>query len=440
MNIKRFFERAKERGIDQSQISVSKSSSTSVSLFHHEIDSFGVETSQSVLACGIYNGKMGACRTERFDKDTFDFLIDGIIDSASTTERPNEVSIFEGSKKYKRGSTWNKELSTIPLSKKIDDIRTIENRLFESKVGITEVESVYYSEVDFESEFYNSFGLKLKSKSNYYAISAGVVGQDEGKPRTAFSVAFGSDYSAFKMDEFIKDIEDKLIGKFGGTQIKSGKYKTVLKNSVFASLLNYFLSNLSSEEVQKHSSFLIGKLGQQVASKKVTIEERPLDKNIFFSYFDGEGVAKKNKLLIDKGVLKTYLYNRETAAKEGVETTGNARLAGNKMVVENDQVRVKASKKEFKDLIKGIKKGVFITDIQGLGTGMNAQSGDFSCQAQGFSIVDGKIDKPLTLITLSGNLLQMLGDVQGFDNQLELSLSGVACANVLIKKMSIGGE
>ena len=86
MKFDKFFALAKEAGISESQIQISKSSSLTIKLFHHEIDNYQVNSSQSVVACGIYNGKFGSARTEKLDKDTFRFLIDEIKKSASFIE------------------------------------------------------------------------------------------------------------------------------------------------------------------------------------------------------------------------------------------------------------------------------------------------------------------------------------------------------------------
>jgi PmbA protein len=238
----------------------------------------------------------------------------------------------------------------------------------------------------------------------------------------------------------VKSVGDKVLAKFGGAPCTSGKYPTVLRNDVFANLVNYFISSASSDEVQRQSSFLIGKLGQQIASKKVTILEKPLQRNVFFSYFDDEGVATMDKEIVNHGVLKTYLYNRETAKKDGVASTGNGQWEGDKIGIGYGNIVVKGSNKSFEEMIAPIKEGVFITEIEGLGTGMNAQSGNFSCQAQGFMIKDGKLDAPLNLITLSGNLLEMLQDVKALDNNERLLMSSFTCPDVYIKKMAIGGK
>jgi PmbA protein len=175
---------------------------------------------------------------------------------------------------------------------------------------------------------------------------------------------------------------------------------------MFSQIWSTTFSSTSSDEVQRQSSFLIGKLNTKIASSKVNIAEKPLTKNVFFSYFDDEGVATMNKDIVKGGVLKTYLYNRETAKKDGVASTGNGQWEGDKIGIGYGNIFVKGSKNPFEEMIAPIKEGVFITEIAGLGTGMNAQSGDFSCQAQGFMIRDGKLAEPLNLITLSGNLLQ----------------------------------
>ena len=197
---------------------------------------------------------------------------------------------------------------------------------------------------------------------------------------------------------------------------------------------------MSSEEVQKKSSMLEGKLNKRVASRIVTLQEKPLQKNCFFTYFDAEGVARKNKDLISRGTLKTYLYNRETALKDGIQTTANATFENGKIGIGVTQLVLKKKKKTFDEMIVLIEKGVFISDVQGLGTGMNTESGDFSCQAEGYLIENGKLTKPLSLITLSGNLFRMMKDIVDLDDKDELLTNRVNTPDVYIKSLSIGGK
>ena len=440
MNFKKFFELAASRGINEAQIFVSKSESTSITLFHHEIDAYKINNSQSVVALGIYNGKLGSGMTEKLGDGTFEFLVNQIILTATYSEKPNEIGIFKGSEKYKKKCFFNKELALVPIEKKIADLRALENAIYAYDPRITDADHVTYSERASSMDLYNSYGLKLSRKSNYYYFVAGAIARDGDETKTFYDIHFDSDYSTFKVDELCKKVCDKALAKFGGKPCKAGKYPTVLHKSVVGSLLGYFVSSCIADEVQRHSSFLEGKLHTKIASSKLTIEERPLEKGLFYSYFDDEGVACKNKFVLKRGVLENYFYNRETAHKDGVESTGNGSWGGSKFSTSPGPLFVKPGKVDFNTMIAPIKKGVYITEIAGLGTGMNPSSGDFSCQAEGYMIEDGKVTTPLNLITLSGNLFKMIKEIKALDNDAKLDESGMSVPNFYIKSMSIGGE
>ena len=440
MKLEKFFALAAEKGIAETQIQIKKSSSLSFKIFHHEIDNYSVNDSQSITSCGIVDGKFGSAKTEKLDKDSFAYLVNGIIDSAKTSEKEGQASLFKGSEKYHKKNVYGKTLPLVPVEQKITLAKQIESDIFAYDKRIVEVEEVAYEESESESEFYNSFGLKLKQKANYFVVYAGAVAKVGEETKTAFGIKIGNDLATFDEKSFVKEIGDKVLAKFGGAPCDAGKYPTVIANDVFADIVGYFIESASADEVQRQSSFLIGKLNQQVASSKVTILERPLSKNVFFSYFDDEGVATYDKPIVEKGILKTYLYNQETAKKDGVVSTGNGQWHGGKIGIGFSNIVIKGSKKTFDQLIESVKFGVYITEIAGLETGMNEQSGDFSCQAQGFTIRNGKLAEPLNLITLSGNLIEMLGDVKGFDDKKELLVNSFICPDVLIKKMSIGGK
>ena len=439
MNFNQFFALAKEKGISESQIQVSKSKALSISLFRREIEDFRVNESQNVIAAGVVNGKFGSSLTEKLGKDTFDFLTNRILLTARLNEKKEEADIFKGSEKYHKKNVYNPALAAVPTEEKLALIQKIESKLYDADPRVAEVE-VEYSEHESSSEFYNSFGLKLKQKSNYFYVVASVVMRDGEATKNNWKVVLDKDLSALNVDEFVAEVVDGAAKKFGADSIASKKYPTVLDRDVMASLVNYFLSSAIADEVQRHTSMLEGKLDQKIASSKLTIEEKPLEKNVFFSYFDGEGVATRNKVVVKNGVLKTYFYNRETAKKDGVESTGNGTWGGGKVGTGYGNVFVKPGKQSFDELIADIKDGVYITDVAGLGTGMNATSGDFSCQAEGFHIVDGKVAEPLTLITLSGNLLKMLKDLKGFANDAKMTLGSISIASAYIKSMNIGGK
>lgn len=437
----KYFELAKDKGLEALELYVSKKFSLSFSLFHSEVDSYSLEDAQSLSARGIYKGKIGYATTEKLDKTAPDFVVNQVVDNAKAVDKDDPAIIFPGSPKYHRANVYNNEIRSLAVDKKLANLYEIEKKLKQADPRISEVESVSYSESDEEVELLNSYGLKLKTKSNYFYYYASVMVRDGEATRTAYKIHLSKDLSDFVIDDFVKAIVDEALGKIGATSIPSKKYPVVLSPKVAASLLEAYLSGASAEEVQKKSSLLSGKLHQLVASKKLTVSEMPLTKNAFFRYFDDEGVATYNKPIINKGMLETYFYNLLTAHKDGVKTTGNGyRSGGGKIGTHYVNVVVRPGRKSLDELVGKVKEGVMIKEVQGLHSGLNSQSGNFSLQASGFLIEDGKISRPVNLITVAGNLKDLFLDVSEVANDSELQLSSFSSPSVLIKKLAISGQ
>ena len=435
-----YFALAKQKGIDVLELYFSRGKSTSFKLYNSQIEGYKIAEDISLYARGIVNGKIGYASTEKINKDTPAFLIQEILTNAGTVTKEELAIIFKGSEKYKRRNVFNPDIAKLPLEEKKKQLFALEKKLLSFDKRVTQVNACTYNERESEAMLINSYGLQLKRKSNYYYYYAGVLAEANGERKSSGEVHLSTDPNDFKLDEFAQKIVDRAVEKFGGTQCASKKYKVVLDKEVVADLLGAYLENASSEEVQKKTSLMIGKLNQPVASKKVTILEMPLAKNQYFTYFDDEGVATYNKTVIKKGVLQTYFYNLTTAQKDGVQTTGNGYRGGGKVGVGFNNIVLKAGKKTLTQLFEQVGNGVLITELMGVHAGLNPQSGDFSLQANGFMIENGKKSTPLTLITVAGNLVDVFMNVKEVANDNELLLSSYNVPSVFIKSLAVSGK
>lgn len=439
MNSNKFFESAKDAGITASEVSSSKSTSFSFSLFKGELVSYSVDSSTRISARGIYNNKIGFGSTESDDKSTTPFLLDAIKETATLNESEDEPIIYKGADKYQKKNIYSAKLNEWSVEDKLALCHKIEDKLKAADPRITDVE-VEFQNNDLERTFTNSYGLKLKDKSNYFLVYASIVIKDGEQIKTNGKIFFNSDQDSIDVDTFCNEIVQKGLEKLNAESIKVGKYKAVIDKECVSSLLSALLSHVSSEEVQKHSSKLEGKLNEKVLSEKLTVFEKPHLKNIFFSYFDDEGVPTQDKVIFDKGVLKTYFYNLVTAKKDGVQSTGNASRSGSKMSISYSNIVVKPGKLSKEGLFNKIKNGIYVTEINGLHAGLNPTSGDFSLQAEGFHIVDGKKDKPITLFTLSGNLFDLFNNIIAVGNDSELLLSSFTVPSIAFKNLKVSAE
>ena len=158
--------------------------------------------------------------------------------------------------------------------------------------------------------------------------------------------------------------------------------------------------------------------------------------------FDGEGVATYAKSVIENGTLTTLLHNLKTAKKQGCETTANASRPGyaSPVGVSAHSMHIVPSETTPEELLALAGDGVLITDVQGLHSGANQISGDFSLGARGFLIEGGKVTRPVSQITVAGNFFELMKNVTAVASNLEFTFSSVASPDLLIGKLSVAGK
>ncbi len=440
MKYDKFFELAKQAGLQDAELYVGETYSLSFSLFHSEVDNYSSNKSMVILARGILNGKFGTATCDSWSAQKAKYLVDEIVANAKVIENDDPAFIFEGSKKYKKVNTFNRELEKISVDEKMKKLFDFENLIKNGDPRIIEVAAVGYEEEASSTTIMNSKGLKLAQKSNYFVYYGEAVARENEQTKSGFDLYLGNNLAEFKPEETAKEVVRKTVSQLGGEACESNVYKAVLSPSVVKDFLNFYVGNADAEEVQKRSSLFIGKLGQKIASKKITVDDKPLQRNVFSRWFDDEGVATYNKAIIKNGVLQTYIYNLTTAAKDGVETTGNASRGGSKMGTSTFFLALKPGKKSQEELFSDVGDGVYITSVTGLHAGLNPQSGNFSLQSSGFLIKNGKLDKPLDVITVSGNLIDIFKDVIEVGSDVKVFPSATSCSSLLIKKIVVSGK
>ena len=436
----KFFALAKEAGLEQVELFISESHDLNISLFHGEVNEYKDNNGYSIVARGILNGKCGSASADVWNAEKAKWLVNEIVANAKVIENDDPVFIYEGSPKYHKVNTYNKALDEVTIEQKMEKLYAVEKALKEIDPRIIEVAGVEYSQTNGKYTLMNSNGLNLVQKSNLFYFVGQCVAKEGEQTKSGYDFFLGNKFEEFDPKAFAKKIVNETVAQLGGKACASKVYKAVLHPDVVSSLMRAYIGHADAEEVQKNSSLFIDKIGQKIASNKVTIEDKPQQKNVFARWFDDEGVATYNKAIVKNGVLQTYLYNLTTAAKAGVESTGNGYGGGSKRGISSTFLSLKPGKKSREELFEKVGDGVFITEVSGLHAGLNPQSGNFSLQSTGFLIENGKKGRPLDLITVSGNLLDIFKDVIEVGNDVTVSPFGVSSESVLIKKIAVSGE
>lgn len=433
---------AKEQGIEEFELYISRNASPiKFETFRGELTSFTSSDVTTISARGIVDGKMGYAFSEVLDDSTAEFLAKQVKANAGIVNGEEKPFIFGGSKSYEKVNTYNENLEKVSVEDKIALLYKLEADVKSSDSRITEVET-YYGETIEEVIIVNSNGLNLNNKINYFVMYVSVVAKDGDEVKSGFKFEFGNDYSKIDSEKFVKDCVEKTVSQFGGDSCLSQQCPCVFDQQVTANLLAMYLESVKAENVQKHSSVFEGKLNTAVANEKVTVIENPLLDNCLCRTFDDEGVATFKKTFVEKGILKSFAYNLTTADKDKVMSTGNGYKQGavGRVTTQFCNVVLESGDLTQDQLFNRAENGVYITSVAGLHSGMNPISGNFSLQASGYMIENGKKGRPVTLITIAGNLFEMFNDVIEVGNDSMFGPSGYTCPSILIKNIAVSGK
>jgi PmbA protein len=231
----------------------------------------------------------------------------------------------------------------------------------------------------------------------------------------------------------------RTLRRLGARKVASTQAPIVLDPMVAGSILDNIFDAANGTAIYRQSSFLAGKLGEKIGGANVTvIDDGTMPGGFGTTPFDGEGIPTRRTLVIENGVLKSYLLNTYTARKLGLKTTGNASrgLAGNPGIGSGNFF-LQPGQKTPRQIIGEIKNGFYVTEF--LGFGVNLVTGDFSRGASGLWIENGELAFPVEEVTVAGNLKDMLNNISEIGNDLEFRGS-TACPTLRIDGMMIAGE
>ena len=277
----------------------------------------------------------------------------------------------------------------------------------------------------------NSHGFVGGYPESDHSISCSVVASENGSMETDYEYAVARDASDLPAPAAIgAEAGRRTVARLGGTKLETRTAPVLFPARIARGLIGHLLGAISGGALYRKSSFLVDALGEQVFASRVTIDEEPhLPKALGSAPFDDEGVATVARRLVDSGVLRGYLLGSYYARKLGMESTGNAGGAHNLVV--------QSTGESFDDLLRSMDRGLVITDL--MGSGVNPVTGDYSRGASGFWVENGKVQHPVTEISIAGNLKDMYRGILGIGTDVDRRGS-VLTGSILVDRMTIAGS
>ncbi len=430
-----------EGRVDDIEVVMSTDQTFSTRVHKQKTESFDYSNSKGIGLRIKKDGKIGYSYTENFDDDVIKGMIDEAIANSKILSSDDEEYIEKFDHEDKDLKIYNPDLNSIPIEKKIELLKALEDKIYKMDKRVINVPYCGYSDGSSSFRIFNSKGMDKTFSSNSVVMYAGALAEENGEKRSAMDFIITRDFADVNPDKIAEKSVSKTIDLLNSKPLEKGQYPVVFNNSAASSLLGTFIGTFSSREVQEGRSLLKGKMNTKIAGDNVTLIDDGLYVNgISSKPFDGEGYPSQTTVLMENGVLNNFLYNTITARKDGVKSTGNAsRYYKGEIGVGTTNIILKPGTDNREALLGSANKVIEIVSLQGLHSGANPISGDFSLSAEGFLYENGVKQHSLKSFIVSGNFFDVMKNIDGFADDFEFSMSSIGTASILVNGLAVSG-
>jgi PmbA protein len=404
-----------------------------------------IETVQEAATHGVgfrvfVKGKMAFSSCNDFESKSLDNAVESAIRFAANTT-PDENNVLPDDKSVIQvEGLYDPQISQVPMEKKIDLAKKVE-KLAMKDSRITKSSGASFSEGEAEIFLANSNGLLKSFKESGCGFGVSVVAEKGEQKSTGGESCSRRFFADLKPPEEIAEKAAKDAYEMLDPQmVKTQKAAVIFDPDVARAVLGGILSAINGERVLQGASFLREKMDQKIASRLVTIiDDGTRPKGMGSKPFDGEGVPTQKRIIVDKGILKGFMYNTTVAKRAGVKSTGNASRGGFRSLpgIGAHNFFMAAGENSQDEIIQATQVGLLLKGVTGYG--INPVNGNFSGGASGFWVENGKIAFPVKGLTVAGNAFEMLNSIDMVAKDLDLNRSFTA-PTFRIKLLQIGGK
>ncbi len=335
-------------------------------------------------------------------------------------------------------------LATRPLSAKIEMALDVEHAAIAYDRRITGFMWLQYGDSVQETAIYNSNGICCESTGSVATVFAYAIAEDGEAVQTGLNVESSGYFDRLSAKSIGETAAEYAIRMLGASSAETGEYRIVLPPETSSAFLRALSDMLSADRVQKGKSPFRDKLGELVASNLITVvDDGVFPGGLATSPHDSEGMPSQTTTLIDKGELKTFLYDSYCAKKGGTSSTGNASRASyhSQPVIAPTNFYLKPGEQTRESILKSVSNGLYITDLSGLHAAINPTTADFSVPAKAIVVKGGELSYPVDNITLSGNLLELFRNIDSIaDDLVWVAANGmIGAPTISIDKVKVTG-
>lgn len=421
---------------------VSRGGDTEVRVYEGEVEHFVSAQAEGIGIRVIRDGRTGFAYAGTLDpaavaevlaeaRDNVQF---GTVDEWAGLAVPDGVAVTDQ-------PLWNDELASFPTDRKIELAKELE-RLALGADRRVRVDDSNYADAYGEAAVATTTGIRQWGRENGCYVSVSTLADDGDETQTGFGFSVGRSPSAFDLPKAAREAADRATRLLGATKPASKRTTVVLDPFVTAQFLAIIASTLNGEAVVKGRSLFKDRLGDTVAPAFVALIDDPTNPLAYTATdVDGEGLAARRNALIDGGVLRQFTHNSYSARRAGTVSTGNAvrgGFAGTPGVGALALHLVPGTRTQA-EIVAGIDDGLLVQSVQGIHSGVNSISGDFSTGAAGLMIRDGAVAEPVREFTIASTLQRMLLDIVEVGGDVDWLPMRAAGVSLVVADVTMSG-
>ncbi len=409
-----------------------------------QVETLKESGSRSIGVRVFFGQRAASTYSSDFSREGLDRMVKSALELSKITSEDPFGGIPEPSRLGSLSgdlALYHEDVYSLPGADRINYARRAEKAALDFDPRIKNSEGGSFDAATGHKVLANSHGFVGEYRRSYCSVAAVPIAQnDNGAMQRDYWFSVARTLTKLESPEHVgKVAAERTLRRLGARKAKTAQVPVVFDPMVSTSILEHIFEGVNGDSVYRGASFLAGKLGQKIAGDNVNvIDDGTIPGGFGTSPFDGEGVPTRRTVVIENGVLKSYLLNTYTAKKLGLQTTGNASrgLAGTPGIGPGNYF-LQPGTRLPKELISGIKEGLYVTEF--LGQGVNLVTGDYSRGASGMWISGGELAYPVEEITVAGNLKELFFNISEIASDLEFRGS-VAAPTIRIDGLTVGGE
>jgi PmbA protein len=431
----------KKTKADEWEVMALATEQLSIAISGEEVDKFQQSASQGLALRVVSKGKLGfSYLMGSGEGGALETAVNEALAAAKASDFEDTAGLGRPLPLPQAPEVFDPALKDEPLEAKKERALVMSRAARQADPRVQHVHPAEISESHAQVRLITSHGVDLSQQSTSCSAMANAVAAENGQQEMAWE---------YDVRRFLADLDPVHIGteagrravaSLGAEPVADGQYDVILESQVTMDFLGLLGSSLQGDNVVKGRSLLASKIDQKVVSDLVSLmDDGLLPKGVGSGAFDDEGTPTSTKVLVESGVIRSFVFDRPWAARHGVESTGNAVRPGLKAPpqVGFSNLYLKPGQGSLEDLASGLDRGLVITEVLGAHTA-DPVSGQFSLGASGFLVESGKITRPVKSIAVAGQVVELFDSVKAVGGDLRF-LGGTGAPSLLVAGMSVSG-